>query len=207
MSTRKIAQCINVRINVAQYEHIEFTKYGEEEIEFSSAEERVQKEDALREDLVASLMRDFREVPKQLGKGLAQALKVEETIKKVLPQWLSENPVPNIANTAQKADIKNTAKQFVEKAAAAPAVDVEVFEEKKVLPVNDSVVVASGDAQVPDLTEKELFDTTPVAAPVEVLEPVAEVVAPVAAEVVPAKDDDGFDDVFGGEDIFEDGKA
>ena len=206
MSTRKIAQCISVRVNVAQYEHIEFTKYCEEEIEFSSAEERVKKEDSLREDLVASLMRDFREVPKQLGKGLAQTLKVEEAIQKALPQWLSQNPIPNIANNSKKIDVKNTAKQYVEKVEAAPAVEVEVFEEKKVLPINASVVVASGEAPSAEVLEKELFDdapvAAPVAAPVESSEPDLDPVVSVSPSEA-----DGFDDVFGGEDIFEEGKA
>lgn len=208
MSNRKIAECISVRINVAQYEHIEFTKYGEEEIEFSSDEERVKKEDALREDLVASLMRDFREVPKQLGKGLAQALKVEEAIKKALPKWLSENPIPNIANTANKVDIKNTAKQFVEKAGAEPLKDIQVFDEpsveNKTVPVNASVVISGGGSSV---EEKELFDDASVSSsPIVVTAPKVEVKETKVEVKVEETSSDGFSDVFATEDLFGDEK-
>ena len=37
MVKRKIAECINLRVNVGNYQHIELTKYVEEEIEYSSA--------------------------------------------------------------------------------------------------------------------------------------------------------------------------
>ena len=47
MSKKKIAETINVRINVGNYQHIELTKYAEEEIEYSSTEELQSKEDSL----------------------------------------------------------------------------------------------------------------------------------------------------------------
>ena len=63
MSTRKISECINIRINVGNYQHIELVKFAEEQIEFSTEAERIQKEDKLRDDLVASMTRSMKAIP------------------------------------------------------------------------------------------------------------------------------------------------
>jgi len=115
MSTRKIAECINVRINVGNFQHIELTKYAEEEIEFSSNEERTKKEDALRDDLVVSLIRSMKAIPERLGKGIESAIQVEESIQKAIPEWLANSPIPNIANGAAKLSIKASAEQKAHK--------------------------------------------------------------------------------------------
>ena len=111
MSKRKISDCYNVRINVGNYQHIELTKYAEEEIEYSTPQERVQKEDALRDELIASLYRSMKELPAKLGRGVESAVEIEESIKKAIPGWLANNPVPNIANGAKKAVISDSAHQ------------------------------------------------------------------------------------------------
>ena len=112
---RKIAECINVRINIGNYQHIELTKYAEEEIEFLDVKELVAKEDDLRNDLVSSLIRSMKYIPEKLGKGADKAIEVEESIKKAIPEWLEKNPVPNIANGAKKTDIRNSAEQMANK--------------------------------------------------------------------------------------------
>jgi len=115
MSQRKISECINVRINVGNYQHVELSKYAEASIEYSSDEERIEKEDQLRDELVASLIRSMKSIPEKLGKGVEAAIEVEEAIRKAIPEWLSNGPVPNIANTAEKKHIQNAAEQKSEK--------------------------------------------------------------------------------------------
>ena len=111
MSTRKISECISIRINVGNYQHIELTKYAEEEIEYNSDKEREIHEDALRNDLLSGLIKSMHEVPKRLGKGVEEAQEVEEAIVKAIPEWLKNNPVPNIANQASQNNLKNAAEQ------------------------------------------------------------------------------------------------
>lgn len=115
MTERKISECINVRINVGNYQHIELTKYAEESIEYSSAEERIKKEDQLRDELVSSLIRSMKAIPEKLGKGIEAAIEVEESIKKAIPEWLENGAVPNIANGAKKNYIKNASDQKAQK--------------------------------------------------------------------------------------------
>lgn len=116
MTTRKISECINVRINVGNYQHIELVKYAEEEIEFSSVEERMAKEDQLTLDLVASLSRSMKLVTESLGKGMAEVIKVEQSIKKAIPEWMKNGAVPNIANNPRKLEIQVAAAQEDQKA-------------------------------------------------------------------------------------------
>ncbi|MFA7219426.1 MAG: hypothetical protein WC119_02900 [Synergistaceae bacterium] len=115
MTERKISECINVRINVGNYQHIELTKYAEESIEYSSAEERIKKEDELRDELVFSLIRSMKAIPEKLGKGIDAAIEVEESIKKAIPEWLENGAIPNIANGAEKNYIKNASDQKAQK--------------------------------------------------------------------------------------------
>ena len=111
MEKRKIAECINIRINVGNYQHIELTKYAEEEIEFDSASDRENKENQLRDDLLASMMRSMKAIPARLGKGIDQAVEVEEAIQKAIPEWLEKGTVPNIANGAKEKLIQAAAEQ------------------------------------------------------------------------------------------------
>ena len=195
------------------------TKYGEEEIEFTTKEERIKKEDSLRDELVASLVRSMKAIPEKLGKGIEQAVEVEESIKRAMPSWLATNPVPNLAhmpNEAKERNIQVTAEQEAHKKAVSPSKDIKILEEPEVVvpetktvPVNASIVIAGAGSAVSE--EKELFedDATPVVAeapstaPAAVLVETAAVVA--KADVKDAKDADGFD-VFSGEDIFGDTK-
>jgi hypothetical protein len=118
MPQRKISECIDLRINVGNYQHIGLTKYAEETIEYTTEEERIAKEDQLRDELVESLKRSMKAIPERLGKGIEEAIEVEEAIKKAIPEWLESGAVPNIANKAEKKLIQNAAEQKAEKDAA-----------------------------------------------------------------------------------------
>jgi len=111
MAKRKIAECINIRINVGNYQHIELTKNAEEEIEFDSDSVRIAKEDALRDELVTNMIRSMKAIPERLGKGVDQAVEVQEAIQKAIPAWLENGPIPNIANGAKEKVIQAAAEQ------------------------------------------------------------------------------------------------
>ena len=132
---RKISECINVRINVGNYQHIEIVKLAEEQIEYSSDAERVQKEDQLTTDLVASITRSMKIIPEKLGKGIENAVQIEESIKKAIPEWLANGPVPNLANGARKLEVKVSADQKNEK-------DEQIKMTEKLAPTDAPVPVA-----------------------------------------------------------------
>lgn len=201
MSKRKIAECINVRINIGNYQHIELTKYAEEEIEFSSTKELTEKEDSLRNDLIASLTRSMKAIPERLGKGVENAVEVEETLKKAIPAWLENNPVPNISNGAKKADIRNSAEQMANKSAQKANSD----DKKSIVePIIDRIPETVETVEKSD-GEKDLFedDNSP-SQPAST--PIANEEAPESkSKEQKEKADDGFgvfgddDDIFGDE--------
>lgn len=115
MAQRKISECINVRINVGNYQHIELSKYAEETIEYSSKDDLIQKEDSLRDDLIASVIRSMKAIPERLGKGVEAAIEVEESIKKAIPSWLENGAVPNIANLPKKKNLQDASEQKANK--------------------------------------------------------------------------------------------
>ena len=108
---RKISECINVRINVGNYQHIELVRYAEQEVEYDSDAQRIALEDQLTSDLTASVIRSMRSIPAKLGKGIENAQQVEEAIQKAIPAWLEKGPVPNIANQAKIVAEKVAAEQ------------------------------------------------------------------------------------------------
>lgn len=166
MAKRKIAECVNIRINVGNYQHIELTKYAEEEIDFESVAERVQKEDALREDLIVNMMRSMKAIPERLGKGIDQAVAVEEAIQKAIPAWLENGPVPNIANGAKEKVIQITAEQKNNKDS-----QVAIPEEKnapKDVPDEPTVpaeALEAPSAKISDEDVKDLFEDDAPSAP------------------------------------------
>jgi len=203
MSKRKIADCLNIRINVGNYQHIEITKYAEEEIEYSNDSERVQKENSLRDDLLSSLISSMKTIPERLNKGVESAQEVEELIKKSIPAWLSSNIVPNIANMAKKQEIKVTAEQKDNRddniKVKTATKDIDVFGEhdsfKKDDKQNLSIVDSSPEIPVVDRVE-DLFEdnSTSVAKTIKVDEKKVDEKKSVAS-------DDGFDNLFD-DDIF-----
>jgi len=158
MATRKISECINIRINVGNYQHIELVKYAEEEIEYTDATDRKKKEDALRDDLVESLLRSMKAIPERLGKGVESAVEVEERIKKAIPEWMEKNPIPNIANGGKKLEISSAAEQKDKKDKMADLADAE---SKKDAPspvvVEEKVAVKGVDD---DASQAALFEDT-----------------------------------------------
>jgi hypothetical protein len=203
MSKRKIADCLNIRINVGNYQHIEITKYAEEEIEYSNDSERVQKENSLRDDLLSSLISSMKTIPERLNKGVESVQEVEELIKKSIPAWLSSNIVPNIANMAKKQEIKVTAEQKDNRddniKVKTTTKDVDVFGEhdsfKKDDKQNLSIVDSSPEIPVVDRVE-DLFEdnSTAVVKTIKVDEKKVDEKKNVAS-------DDGFDNLFD-DDIF-----
>lgn len=161
MSKRKIADCINIRINVGDYQHIEIVKYAEEEIDYGSDADRIAQEDSLRNSLVESMQRSLRYIPEKLKKGQAEAIEVEQSIARAIPAWLANDPVPNIANSAKKTfntvvDKQQSAKNKAEKDIKDVLIEKSelVAPQKEILPtVKDSVNVDE------DLFEEDNFAT------------------------------------------------
>jgi hypothetical protein len=162
MATRKIAECLNVRINVGNYQHIELTKYAEEEISYDTYAERISKEDILRDDLVDSLIRSMKAIPEKLGKGVENAIEVEESIGKAIPKWLENDTVPNIANNAKKKMIQVAAEQKDNKDSQSKVISVEEIkpEQKDSNPKNETVVTEENlfEDDAPDIEEISLFE-------------------------------------------------
>jgi len=173
MSQRKISECISVRINVGNYQHIELTKYAEESIEYSSEKERIEKEDQLTNDLVVSLRRSMKSIPEKLGKGIDQAIQVEESISKAIPEWLATSAIPNIANGAEKKHIQVVAEQKQKKDESTANLAEVVKPEAKVETKVETKAVEA---------EESLFEDDTVEEPVK--EVVKEVVKETVKEVV-----------------------
>lgn len=149
MTEKKIAECINVRVNVGNYQHIELTKYAEKTISYNNEEEMVRKEDELTEELVANLIRNMRRIPERLGKDTTAVIEVEESIAKVIPEWLQNGDVPNLANKALTGHNETVAEQKEERDSH------NIVEEKKeVLPEDLKEVVAKKPSNEMD----DLFD-------------------------------------------------
>jgi hypothetical protein len=159
---RIISESINIRINVGNFQHIEIIKQAQEEISYESEEDRIEQEEALTSDLITSVVRSMRSVPEKLGKGVANAQEVEESIAKAIPAWLNEK-VPNIADNPKKKLIQVSAEQKAkvdevddifdveETPVEKPAVKKEVKEEEKAVVDSDSPITEDAD----DLFEEE----------------------------------------------------
>lgn len=122
MAKRVISEAINIRINVGNYQHIEITKQAQEEIEYSSESERLEKEAELSKDIIDSVISSMKLVPERLGKGVENAQEVEDAISKAIPEWLNENP-PNLSNVPKKNSDKVAAEQKSNKDEAAGSLD------------------------------------------------------------------------------------
>ena len=152
MTEKKIAECINVRINVGNYQHIELTKYAEKTIQYNSPEEMVKKEDELTNELVVNLIRNMRQLPDKLGKKTNAVTEVEEGISKTIPEWLKNGDVPNIANNAKKGH-NTTVSEQKEQKDAKPDVTSEVASAKKTESKEKATVI---DDDL-DLFDEDLF--------------------------------------------------
>ncbi len=203
MSQRKISECINVRINVGNYQHIELSKYAEETVEYSSKEELIQKEDSLRDDLIASVIRSMKAIPERLGKGVEAAIDVEESIKKAIPSWLENGAVPNIANLPKKNNLKDAAEQKNKKDESSKNL-VEVTD--TVIPeVKNEKVVVNETKAIKSTANDDLFEDDII---VETIESIDKMTVEKSTESIETKkveksaELDGFfdnddDDLFG----------
>tara|TARA_R110000824_G_scaffold12226_7_gene53612 strand:- start:38787 stop:39413 length:627 start_codon:yes stop_codon:yes gene_type:complete len=201
MSERKIAECINIRVNVGNFQHIEFTKYAEEKIEYSNDAERVEKEESLRDDLVKSIISSLETLPAKLKKGQAEAVEVQEAIATAIPEWLAENPIPNIANSAEKKFIQSTAEQKSKKDVASKVDGLEV-KAVKTEPVESTVESTEGKDDVEDLFEDNADSGAGVEVPAEkdTDEENKENTEEPKKDKKTDKVDDGFEEVFDAED-------
>lgn len=157
MTEKRISESINVRINVGNFQHIQITKYAEKTITYESAEEMVKKEDELTEELLANLIRNMKTIPSRLGKTTNAVVEVEESIIKVIPEWLEESPIPNLAKDVHE---KYVDEQKEEKdSAVEPEVKEEApakAPEAQAAPVEPPVTTPSTSTELEDFDD--LFD-------------------------------------------------
>jgi hypothetical protein len=203
MSKRKIAGCVNVRIRAGDYQHIEVVKYAEEEIDYTSKEDIKVAEDALNADLIDCMLRSLKATADKLGKGKAEAIEVEQTLSKAIPEWLANDPVPNIANGAKKVLNTVADKQKVEKDKAAAAEKDLVEGEAKLTPKVDASPVEQTQTVENKSTDDvgDLFENDPTPVKAEVADVVEPTPVPETKKET-KKEDDGFDIFADSEDLF-----
>ena len=97
MEKKKIAETINIRINVGNYQHIEISKYGEKEIEYDSKEDMIKQEDQLTQELTENIIRNMRTLPGKLGKETNAVEEFEDRLSKTLPDFMKGSQEPNLA--------------------------------------------------------------------------------------------------------------
>ena len=160
MEEKRIAETLTIRISLGPqtYEHIELTKYAEKKITYETPEEMIKKEDELTDELLVDMIRSMRRIPERLGKKGVETVEVEERIAKRIPKWLEENPVPNIAGTAE---IKHH-----------QAVERQKEDESKVASKKESDKDFDLDLDTP--AKREAFDSREVVGGVIASEPVDE---------------------------------
>jgi anti-sigma28 factor (negative regulator of flagellin synthesis) len=144
MTEKKIATAIDILINVDRFEHIQITKYGETKIEYSSEEERKQKEDQLSKETIDDIKRSLNLIVEGLkNKGAQPVEAIKEKIVTKMPTWLEKGVEPNIANLAQKTYEKNKTNieannEKIKKDQAEASQEIsEIFEEKDEKPVKE----------------------------------------------------------------------
>ena len=158
MSEKKIAECINVRINVGNYQHIELTKYAEKTITYNNPEEMVKKEDELTDELVTNLIRNMRQLPDRLGKKTNAVAEVEESISKAIPDWLKNGDVPNIANNAKKEHNSTVSEQKEQKDAKSEVTgEAAISKKRESKPVEKPVEKTTATTDDLDLFDEDLF--------------------------------------------------
>jgi hypothetical protein len=113
MSEKKIATAIDILINVDRFEHVQITKYAEKKIDYETEEERIAAEDALTAEVVEDGIRSLKIVSDTFGgKTVEPTQAIMEKIRKKVPTWLEEGPVPNLAEDKYKKGVaENEAKQ------------------------------------------------------------------------------------------------
>ena len=135
---KKIAETINVRINVGKYQHIEISKYAEKEIEYETEEEIAKKEDQLTSELLSNLIRNMRTIPEKLGKDTDAVIELEESITKAIPEWMKDKTEPNLAkqsNIKSEAEEKGNQDKTAEKKVAVTPEVVSLLETPAPVPV------------------------------------------------------------------------
>jgi hypothetical protein len=211
MAKRKIADCINIRIRTGDYQHIEIVKYAEEEIEYSNDQERIDCENKLTNDLFENIMRSMKSIADKTGKGKSEVIEVEQAIAKAIPEWLSNDPVPNIANNAKKVLNTVSNKQKEEK-------DSEIEIEKSLLncdsKLKENVATStsenSSNEKIEEKIEEKSTDESLKTDEENLLEPIEDIVEPIeelketikSEENVTQESKESEFELFDGEDDF-----
>jgi hypothetical protein len=156
---KRIAETLNIRVNVGNYQHIELTKYAEKDIEYSDESDMKAQEDLMTDELLDNLIRNMKRIPERLGKKTDAVEKCIELVEGGIPKWLSEDPVPNIANKAKAinnsvlAENKSNADNII----AAKKEEDELFEDKKV-PVTTTSTITDEDIFGDDENKEDDLD-------------------------------------------------
>ena len=103
MKVTKIATSINTLINVDRFEHIEFSKYVEAEIEegedISKANDEI---NLIASNFIKSLMEDFPSLISLEDEKSAAIKMMPQKVSKKMPDWLKNNSVPNLAESSNR---------------------------------------------------------------------------------------------------------
>ena len=160
MDEKKIATSIDVLINVGNYEHIQITKYSEKKITYETPEEMVKKEDEFTSELTSDIIRTMRGLPERLGKKTDAVVVIEEKIQKKIPEWLANNPVPNLAKDkfeSTQAKVSNEVSTKKEKENMANNEADKLVESSKSTETNKPIDLPKEQIKAVDLGSDDLF--------------------------------------------------
>ena len=162
---KKIATSIDILMQPARFEHIQIVKYSEKKISYENEQDMLKQEDQLTSELVADLIRTMRSLPDKLGKKTDAVELIEENIKKKIPEWLENNPVPNLAKKmyensqkeqfikAEEKDVEKESDKVADDKVAELIDDPEENEDKPIEPKADKP-----KEENKEITEEDLFD-------------------------------------------------
>jgi len=152
MEKKKIAETINVRINVGNYQHIEISKYAEKEIEYDGKLDMEKQEDQLTEELLGNIIRNMRTIPGKLGKETTAVEEFEDRLTKTLPDFMKGTQEPNLA---KKSNIQSEA----EEKSNADKKEAKVAETEKVVEnlVDESQEDKKEETVVETIDDDDLF--------------------------------------------------
>jgi hypothetical protein len=120
------------------------------------------EEDELSVQLLNDIVRTMRKIPDQLGKKTDRVAQIEEKIQKRIPEWLENNPIPNIANTAKQnhekaeAEVNAEANKKEELVKEQQSLATDLFDEN-VTEVKDPKPETPKEDKKKDDFEDELF--------------------------------------------------
>ena len=157
---KKIATSIDILMQPARFEHIQIVKYSEKKISYKNEQDMLKQEDQLTSELVADLIRTMRSLPDKLGKKTNAVELIEENIKKKIPEWLENNPVPNLAKkmyeNSQKEQFVKAEEKDVGKESDKVAELIDNPEENDDKPIESKADKPKEENK--EITQEDLFD-------------------------------------------------